>query len=164
VPKPKVTKKEILRFLRINHLASLATVSPKGQPESSDVYFGVDESFHLFFPTGTDSRKYKNLMKHPRVALSITDERQQVTLQMEGEATLIKKVRKDSKAAKLLTEVLTPGIFEILKLMKDPLPPVLKIPNGELALFKVTVDWMRWADFNQLSSQDEGDYFLQILP
>ena len=53
-------------------LAHVATIGPTGEPHNSPVWFEWDGEHVLFSQTKT-RQKYKNLLRDPRVSLSITD-------------------------------------------------------------------------------------------
>jgi PPOX class probable F420-dependent enzyme len=52
--------------------AHVATIGPDGAPQSSPVWYGWDGE-HLLFSQTTGRQKYRNLKRHPEVALSVTD-------------------------------------------------------------------------------------------
>jgi PPOX class probable F420-dependent enzyme len=52
--------------------AHIATTGPKGEPQSSPVWYGWDGT-HLKFSNTKARQKYKNLLRNPRVSASITD-------------------------------------------------------------------------------------------
>jgi PPOX class probable F420-dependent enzyme len=54
--------------------AKLATVRPDGRPHVAPVWFDLDGD-HLVFMTGRDTVKGRNLLRDPRVMLSVDDER-----------------------------------------------------------------------------------------
>ena len=53
-------------------LAHVATLGPRGEPQSSPVWFGWDGEYVKFSLTRT-RQKYKNLSRDARLALSIVD-------------------------------------------------------------------------------------------
>lgn len=59
-------------LLESEALAHVATIGPKGEPESSPVWFGWDGTYVRFSLTKT-RQKYRNLQREPRIALSIVD-------------------------------------------------------------------------------------------
>ena len=59
-------------LLETNALAHVATIGPKGDPQSTPVWFGWDGKHVLFSLTKT-AQKYHNLRRDPRLALSIVD-------------------------------------------------------------------------------------------
>ena len=52
--------------------AHIATIGPSGEPHSSPVWYDWDGEHFLFSQTKT-RQKYKNLLRDPRVAVSVTD-------------------------------------------------------------------------------------------
>ena len=61
-----------LDLLESTALAHIATIGPRGEPQSSPVWFGWDGEYVKFSQTKT-RQKYKNLNREPRLALSIVD-------------------------------------------------------------------------------------------
>ncbi|TML66303.1 MAG: PPOX class F420-dependent oxidoreductase [Actinobacteria bacterium] len=65
---------EVRELFEARNFAHLATTLPDGSPHSVPVWMRVEDGKLLFF-TQTQSRKARNLQRDPRVAISITDER-----------------------------------------------------------------------------------------
>lgn len=63
---------ELKDILESTALAHVATVGPKGEPQSNPVWFGFDGEYIKFSQTKT-RQKYKNVGREPRIALSILD-------------------------------------------------------------------------------------------
>ncbi len=59
-------------LLESKALAHVATIGPKGEPESSPVWFGWDGT-HLLFSLTKTRQKYRNLRRDPRIAISLVD-------------------------------------------------------------------------------------------
>jgi PPOX class probable F420-dependent enzyme len=53
-------------------LAHIATIGPRGEPQSTPVWFGWD-GVYISFSQTKRQKKYRNLLRDPRVALSIVD-------------------------------------------------------------------------------------------
>ncbi|MDP8948146.1 MAG: PPOX class F420-dependent oxidoreductase [Actinomycetota bacterium] len=53
-------------------LAHVATIGPKGEPQSNPVWFHWDGE-HVRFSQTKTRQKYRNLNRDPRIALSIVD-------------------------------------------------------------------------------------------
>lgn len=71
-------------LLRSQMLCVVSTVHADGSPESALVAFSESPDLEIVFGTFSDSRKFTNILRDPRVALTIgTDEQ---ALQMEGTA------------------------------------------------------------------------------
>lgn len=67
-----VIPEKYMDILNSTSAAHIATIGPKGEPQSSPVWFGWDGEYVLFSLTKT-RQKYRNLKRDPRIALSITD-------------------------------------------------------------------------------------------
>jgi PPOX class probable F420-dependent enzyme len=53
-------------------IAHVATIGPNGEPQSSPVWYGWDGT-HFKFSNLKARQKYKNLVRDPRVSVSMTD-------------------------------------------------------------------------------------------
>jgi PPOX class probable F420-dependent enzyme len=62
---------DVRRAVDSTALAHLATVLPDGSPHSIPLFIG-SRGEQIVFLTGPHSRKYRNLRRDPRVALSMT--------------------------------------------------------------------------------------------
>ena len=160
--KTKITKKQVLDFLKQHKHAGISTVTPKGLPEAATIYYGVDKHFNFYFPTGTLSRKFKNIQKNPHVALAVTDTKKLITVQMEGVAKVVYLTKKSINVVQTLTKALSPGLRETLQSLWDPVPPVIKMKNGDLAILQVEIKWVRWADFSLPVKETNGEYYLEV--
>ena len=59
-------------LLKTNALAHVATIGSKGDPHSTPVWFGWDGN-HVLLTLIKTTQKYQNLLREPRLALSIVD-------------------------------------------------------------------------------------------
>ena len=67
-----VIPQEYANLLHAKALAHIATIGPKGEPQSSPVWFDFDGS-HIRFSQTKSRQKYRNLLRDSRIALSIVD-------------------------------------------------------------------------------------------
>lgn len=77
-------------FLRGSMVALIATVSAKGRPFMTPLWFVVDDGA-LYLTTGTATWTARNVVPHPEVALLLTGERLThpgETLRLHGTATI----------------------------------------------------------------------------
>ena len=68
-----VIPKQYTDLLQSAALAHIATIGPKGEPQSSPLWFGWDGEFLRFAQLVGADRKRRNLERDPRVAVSIVD-------------------------------------------------------------------------------------------
>jgi hypothetical protein len=78
-----VTRAELVPFLRRYRLAVQASAAPGGAPQAAVVGFGVSDVCEIVFDTLTTTRKYRNLVADPRIALVIGWDHE-ITAQLEG--------------------------------------------------------------------------------
>ena len=78
-----MTRAELIPFLRRYRLAVQASVAPGGAPQAAVVGFGFSDTCEIVFDTLTTTRKYRNLVADPRIALVIGWDHE-MTAQLEG--------------------------------------------------------------------------------
>ena len=67
----KMTKDFVYNFIKQHALAVIAALSDDQKPEAALVGFAISEDLEIVFDTVKTSRKYKNLLQNPKVALVI---------------------------------------------------------------------------------------------
>ena len=67
-----VIPKEYENLLYTTALAHIATIGPNGEPQSTPVWFDYDGT-NIRFSQTKNRQKYRNLLRDPRIALSIVD-------------------------------------------------------------------------------------------
>ena len=141
---PHTEKFKALEFLCDNRTAVLSTVSESGAPQSSLIYYVVDEHFPLFIITTKESRKIKNILKNSKVSLVIYSEIPPIELQLEGTAEIVENPEKKNQMSE--------RYLEISNKNPDTLnwPPVMKLPNTEgFDFLKINIDWFKYSDFSE---------------
>jgi len=78
-----VSRAELVQFLRRYRLAVQASVAPGGAPQAAVVGFAVSDACEIVFDTVATTRKYRNLVADPRIALVIGWDHE-ITAQLEG--------------------------------------------------------------------------------
>jgi len=92
-------KQKLLEFMRQVPLGVLATVSSDGLPQAALVAISENENLELFFGTSNASRKYQNVMKNPRVAVTLSKEQERTTVQYEGTAVAVAESEREAVEA-----------------------------------------------------------------
>jgi len=62
-------------FLAVVRTAKLATTRADGRPHVAPIWFAPDEDGSVVFTTGEDTVKGRNILRDPRVALCVDDDR-----------------------------------------------------------------------------------------
>ncbi len=143
--------KQIRSFLKTHDLAVIATCSKSGQPEAATIGYLVDENFNFFFLTKPDSRKIKNILENPKVALVIGTTSGINTIQVEGEAQIIQQ--KDVGFEEMLLKTTRIGALYY--------GPLLKMEGGDFVTVRIKTTWLRFLDFDELNGKEE---FFQLIP
>jgi len=78
---------KIMDYISTQMLGVISTIDPSGKPEAALVAITETEGLKLIFGTDKKTRKYKNLLNNPHVAIVLgTDLKVGVTVQYEGVA------------------------------------------------------------------------------
>lgn len=117
----------------------VSTVNKEGNPESSLVYYVIDESFNIYFTTYSNSRKYANISMHKMVAFNVSDAVDPQTVQMEG----------------IAEEMKISGGHEILEKLNNVLssntayfPPIAHIEKDKTVVIKIAPTMIRLGNFS----------------
>jgi pyridoxine/pyridoxamine 5'-phosphate oxidase len=78
-----MTRSQLVQFLRRYRLAVQASVAASGAPQAAVVGFVVSDAAEIIFDTLTTTRKHRNLISDPRIALVIGWD-DEATAQIEG--------------------------------------------------------------------------------
>ena len=119
-------KEQIVSYLSKRKFLTLATSSQKGEPITHPIAY-VNKEDTIFFSTGKQTRKYKNIQENPNVAYSVYDPTEHldevISVQMQGKATpLIDKNDIDE-----INNMLKQKFPNMSYLIKDPDSIIIKI-------------------------------------
>lgn len=135
----RVTKAEVLNFLRAHRYGVQSSVNGQGLPQAALVGFVVTDQLELFFDTFSSTRKAKNVAQIPRVAFVVGGrEDDQRTVQYEG--TVDSPVGAELEALKDAYFALHPDA-----LRRSRLPGI--------RYFRVRPLWIRYTNFNAAPAQ-----------
>lgn len=133
------TKQEALAFLKSHSLATLATVSPEGQPRARLVYYASDDAFNVYFLSLANTRKVTDIRTNPKAALVVASGDKEHTLQIEGEFVEMTD-----------TATFGPMITELSRNLypeAGPSAPITHMDKARPVFFKLAPTWIRWNDF-----------------
>lgn len=136
---PEEVRQGAMKFINSKNTMVLATVSPDGAPQAAAIHFLIDDGFNLYFATGKESRKYKNLQKHNRVSFVIGAGPEVVTVQGGGVAEELNPEDLN------LIGAIGGEIYE--KANNDW--PVLRLGHSGIAYFKIKPEWMVWLSLDK---------------
>jgi len=135
-----MTKEFVYNFIRQHNLAVISTLSKDNKPEAALVGFAVSQDLEIVFDTVKTSRKYKNILQNPSVAVVIGWDNE-TTVQYEGIATEL-----SGDTAAYYKEI----YFEVYK---DGRERAETWPH--IVHFKIVPKWIRYSDFNEGGSIEE---------
>jgi len=134
-----LTKEFLYSFLSKHKFAVVATVTAEQHPEAAVIGIATLQDLRIFFDTSNGSRKYKNLLSNPNVALVIGWDNEQ-TAQVEGTARV--------PTGKELEELL--NVYFV------------SFPDGrerqswpDIAYVVVDVKWAKYSDFSASLIQEK---------
>lgn len=141
-------------FLREHPLGVLSTVS-QGKPWGAAIFFVADDFFNIYFITRADTQKYKNIEKHPHVALTVADGKTQTTVQIAGAVTRVSPDKYHDVVFRKLASLRPKGDLNWA-------PPVIKVHKGDYMVLKLEPDYLQYADFSQQKTDVHSDY-IEVL-
>lgn len=80
-----MNKEDVLKFIKAQNLAVVATVNPQGKPQASVVEFAELDDLTIIIDLLKTSRKYKNLQTNKNLAIVIGWDND-ITVQIDGKA------------------------------------------------------------------------------
>ncbi|MFA5954480.1 MAG: pyridoxamine 5'-phosphate oxidase family protein [Patescibacteria group bacterium] len=125
-------KQKILEFIKAHHIAVVATTDTE-KPEAAVVEYGETDELELIIDTFISSRKSKNILHNPNVALVIGWDNN-ITLQYEGEATELKGSELEKSKE--------------IYFKKNPRAKEWDGREG-IVYFKIIPKWIRYSDLNK---------------
>lgn len=133
------TKQEALAFLKSHSLASLATVSPEGQPRARLLYYASDDAFNTYFLSLANTRKVADIRANPKAALVVASDDKEHTLQIEG---VFEEMTDTATFGPMITE-LSKNLYP----ETGPSAPITHMDKAHPVFFKLTPTWIRWNNF-----------------
>ena len=106
-------------FLKSHKTAVIATTAMGEAPQASTIYYIVDNDFSIYFLTGKETRKFKNLERDNRIAFVVGTGPEVATSQGVGRVTLLKHP---------YTDDLVMRMSENLDLKESQYWPFFKLP------------------------------------
>lgn len=82
----KPTKEELYVWLDKQILCTIGTLGEDGYPNGATVAFSQNTQLEFFIITDTNSRKARNIRTNTKVSLTVTNEDDRYTVQLEGNA------------------------------------------------------------------------------
>lgn len=133
-------KAQILAIMDAHRVMTIATLRPDGWPQATTVGF-AHEGLALYFLCGPESQKAKNIVRDPRVSITIDHDEPQVMkiagLSMAARATQIK----DAKEARRIMDLL------ISRYPQQGASPGALPPASAVAIFKVVPEVISVLDY-----------------
>jgi uncharacterized pyridoxamine 5'-phosphate oxidase family protein len=65
----------VRQFLDEHRKAVFATIDDKGEPRTSLMLYAIDDDLSVYFGTRRSFKKYPELLAHPKVSLSVIEEK-----------------------------------------------------------------------------------------
>ena len=131
-------KEQIVNYLSKRKFLTLATSSKNGEPLTHAIAY-VNKDDTIYFSTGSETRKYKNIIDNPNVAYSIYDPTEHLDE--------VKSIQMEGKASEITDEKEISEIHEMLKI-KFPTMAVL-IANEDNVIIKISPKLCYFMDYSK---------------
>lgn len=130
---------DVQAFLLNHNLTTFSSLDEANDIHSSVVYYTLGEDNDIFFITRSTTNKAHNILKNPRVALTVYDEPNLQIMQMQGRA----KIETDNNIKQTVFKmIVVPKRYgEDIKW-----PPITKL-EGQYQVIRVTPTSIKFSDF-----------------
>lgn len=149
----KITIHNLLRFLKKENLATIATVNDNNKPDAATIHYVVRDNLDIFFLTKKETGKYKNIQRQNEVVLIVTNAEDLETVKIRGNAFTVKG---DSAIVSEIVTTLAHSEKFIADL--DKLLPIIKRNAGEMVVVKIKPYEIRMSRYHMESLQEELFY------
>lgn len=149
-----ISKSEAYEFLKTIPLAVFGTVSNENTPHLTTLFYIVDKDLNFYFISRSQTAKIDNIKRGSKVSIVVSDRRSFTTVQAQGVAVQLSGVDKIKTIFKMFTDVYrNQDIIEKGKLFNWA-PPIENIGNGDIVIYEVKPEWVRYADYKNTSPLD----------
>jgi len=150
----KISKEDVLEFLRKERLATISTVTPEGKPDGAAIYYIAKDNLEIVFLTKKNTGKFTNMLQDKDVVLTITNEELQHTVKIRGEAVIL-----ENSAAAVIEVITTLAHNKEFILNLDKVLPLAKKQAGEVVAVRVEPKEIRMSMYN-LEKLAEETFFV----
>ncbi|HEU5121468.1 MAG TPA: pyridoxamine 5'-phosphate oxidase family protein [Candidatus Saccharimonadales bacterium] len=138
----------IRTYIDQNPIATLGTINSDGSPHGAVIYVCTDSHRSvIYFITKQATIKYKNIIKHSQVSLTIVNPSENSTLQAAGRAFEIQEASTIDVVMKKIAHEHTSA--------QEWLPPIAKLRAGAYVIVGVELTNARLAQFKGMVIGDE---------
>ena len=145
-PKPKLEKlkltKEAEEFLNGHELAVISTISRTGSVQGAAIYYYAPGDGRVYFITKGETNKAHNILASGQVALTIVDEQNLQTLQLEGQAMIENDPDMKQTIFSQLMHVREYG-------GEKRMPPITQLHEGAFIVINITPSAVKFTDFKK---------------
>ncbi len=153
-----LSKQDAYDFLSKIPLGVFGTVSNENEPHLSTLFYVVDTDLNFYFITRSHTKKVENIARGSKVSIVISDRRSFTTAQVQGTAVQLSGIDKIKVIFKMFTDVYrNQDIIEKGNLFNWA-PPISNIEKGDIVIFEVKPDWIRYADYKNTSPLAENAF------
>lgn len=150
----KMSIENLLRFLKKENLATIATVNEEKKPDAATIHYIVKDNLDIFFLTKRETGKYKNIQRQNDVVLIVTNAEDLETVKIKGNAYVV------TDDPNIISDIIS-TLAQAKNFMSDldKLLPIIKRNAGEMTAMKIRPYEIRLSKYNRESLEEELFYF-----
>ena len=144
---------DITRFVHSHEIAVLATVNEDGQPFSSTIYYAPFGKDAVCFLTRSETKKFDNLRENDRAAMTITDSKEPVAVNLTGTARVASEPKDHDDIMQ--------KILKVANSKHTNNPPVLQLKAGTFTCYIFEPKHATLTDYTSAENKmsvEENDY------
>jgi len=149
--------KKVYEFLKKHPMGILSTASGPGTVWGAAIYFLADKDLNIYFVTRAGTFKYENIEAMPFAALTVSDSKSQITVQLSGAVQQMPVNKYMDVFFDKFATIRPEGHFEWA-------PPIDKIHKGNYMPLQLTPSFLQFADYGERRIEAKGNYIEQIIP
>ncbi len=136
----KPISSEVRDFLLRQDIAVISSINRRGTVNGSVIYYLLGDENFFYFVTKNQTEKTQNILINPSVALTIFDEQERKTVQLEGVATIINE---PNKIKSVTSKLIKPRVYA----GSVAWPPISLLIAGEFVVVCVQPTSMKFMDY-----------------
>ena len=144
-------------FLSTQMIAHVATVSTSNLPHIASVYYMADQALNIYFVTQMNTLKFQNLKYNPIISIEVTDEQSLRTIQARGKAAVCTDQKESISVINQISQIVRYNV------LWTP-PTIMHNFNSSATVIKFKPEWLRLADFRELTPKRLEEIFIPVLP
>jgi general stress protein 26 len=130
---------KIIEYMKEHPVAVLSTVDGHGNPHGAVVYMYAASVLNFYFVTKAETQKFRDLVKHRHVSVTIADDENNSSIQANGTAHVVEETE--------VIQMVMAHMAKVYARSSDWLAPITKIRAGEYQVVNIKPSHIRLSEY-----------------